>query len=343
MFTYTENNIFNAAIEAFKKNIDFPVNIEIKEKILNQNVVRFDGLLKVRIENMDLFFCTEVKTLINKATIGFLLQQKDHLPHHQLLITKYISTDMAEVLRKNEIQFIDTAGNAYINNYPLYIFIKGNKMPDIFIKTLPKRAFGLSGLKMIFALLLNDELIKKPFRTIAEEADVALGTVGWVMRDLRELGFLIDMGKQGEKLIQKEKLFNRWCIEYEEKLRPKLLIGRFTGPNNWWINYTLDPSYAQWGGEVAANKITKYLKPQVITLYVERNNYSNIIFKNKLRKDEKGDIEFLKRFWKLNKTNEFNGLVHPILIYADLLGTGIQRNIETAKVIYEKFIDRYIR
>ncbi|MBE3112412.1 MAG: hypothetical protein IMZ46_18205 [Acidobacteria bacterium] len=35
--------------------------------------------------------------------------------------------------------------------------------------------------------------------------------------------------------------------------------------------------------------------------------------------------------------------VHPLLIYADLVASGSDRNIETAKIIYEQHISRYLR
>jgi hypothetical protein len=40
---------------------------------------------------------------------------------------------------------------------------------------------------------------------------------------------------------------------------------------------------------------------------------------------------------------KYEDLVHPILIYADLLATGNERNIETAKIIYDKHILELIR
>lgn len=328
-----ENEIFNIALDTFKKNTCFPIDIKIKE---------CDKLLKIKIQGTDIFFCVDIKTTINKAAIGFLLQQKDKLPHQQLLIAKYITTYMAEDLRKNGIQFIDTAGNAYINHFPIYIYVKGNRPIDLFIQKQPKRVFKPTGLKMVYALLCNPDLINKPYRDIAKIADVALGTVGWIIRGLKELGFLIEMGKKGKKLLHKKELFNRWCTEYTEKLKPKLLLGRFNGPDNWWKNYNLNPEHAQWGGEVAAYKLTKYLKPQDIIIYVERNNYNTIILENKLRKDDKGEIELFERFWRLKGADEFNNAVHPMLIYADLTGTGNQRNVETAKVVYEQYIIGYI-
>ena len=39
----------------------------------------------------------------------------------------------------------------------------------------------------------------------------------------------------------------------------------------------------------------------------------------------------------------YEDLVHPILIYADLLATGNERNIETARMIYDQHIVQLIR
>lgn len=36
-------------------------------------------------------------------------------------------------------------------------------------------------------------------------------------------------------------------------------------------------------------------------------------------------------------------MVHPILVYADLIATGDPRNIEAAKIIYEAEVVQYIR
>ena len=186
-------------------------------------------------------------------------------------------------------------------------------------------------------------MIKKTYRYIAEITNVALGTVGWVLNDLINLGFVVEMGDRGKQLLKKEELFNRWCIDYNEKLRPKLLINKFTGHKDWWVHYKLNPEYAQWGGEVAANKLIKYIKPQDIIIYADHEKYKKVVIGNKLRKDTNGDIVFFEKFWKVDKNNEFKEIVNPVLIYADLINTRNQRAIETARIIYEKHINRHIR
>jgi hypothetical protein len=343
MINNIEDKIFNLAIDRFFKNTEIQLTVETEEKEKFSNNLRFDKPVKFRHQKKDLFYYVEIEPNINNAIIALLMRYKESLPHPLLFLTRYISNNIAEELKKNRIQFIDTAGNAYIDNYPLFVFIKGNKPNDKFFKDTPYRAFEPSGLKIIYTLLCDHYLIKKPYRYIAKIATVALGTVGWVINDLIKLGFAVDMGKKGRRLLKKEELFNRWSIVYNEKLRPKLLIDKFMGPEDWWNRYKLNPEYAQWGGEVAANKLTNYIKPASIILYTNRENYHNVLIENKLRKDINGDTELLERFWEFDKDDEFKETVNPILIYTDLINTGNQRDIETARMIYEKYINRHIR
>jgi hypothetical protein len=154
---------------------------------------------------------------------------------------------------------------------------------------------------------------------------------------------LLDMGKRGQRLIQKENLLQRWVTAYPEQLRPKLTLGRFRGEYGWWQQKTLDPFKAQWGGEVAAAKLTQYLQPQIITIYATPQELDQLLIKNRLKRDQTGDVEILKRFWKPAEIWKYEDLVHPILIYADLLATGNERNIETAKMIYDQHIVQLIR
>lgn len=92
----------------------------------------------------------------------------------------------------------------------------------------------------------------------------------------------------------------------------------------------MDPNLAQWGGEAAAAKLTRYLNPQEITLYVDKDNLAAVLIPHKLRKDPNGEVEILRRFWRPDAIPPHRDMVHPLLVYADLMGTGNQRNIETA-------------
>ncbi len=66
------------------------------------------------------------------------------------------------------------------------------------------------------------------------------------------------------------------------------------------------------------------------------------MIKNRLKKDPNGNIELLATFWNFEYQWQFKKLVPPLLIYADLMATANDRNIETAKIIYDEFLAQLI-
>ena len=302
-----------------------------------------DAAIRIAFQDMECYFAVEVKNTLTRATLGIAVQQLRKFPQRGILVTQYITPQMADLLKEMDIPFVDAAGNAYINEPPLFIFIKGNKLADIYRPGPLTRAFRPAGLQVVFVLLCNPGLENAPFREINKAAAVALGTVGWVMRDLKQMGYLIDMRKRGRRLIRKENLLTQWVTTYPEQLRPKQIIGSYKATNyNWWKNTDLKTFKAYWGGEIAAAMLTKYLKPQNTTIYTTQP-LGKLLLKNKIKKDPDGDIEILKVFWEFEYNWPHRNLVHPLLIYADLLATGDARNIETARIIYEQELTRFIR
>lgn len=339
---HLEEKIFRDAMEAFRKNI--PMQIEtLAQEPVYKNEFRPDRRIKMTIQGRVLDYFAEIKTAVTKATILPLMMKREKLNHPLLLIAKYVNAPMAERLRQDSLEFIDTGGNAFIHKPPLYIFVKGNRRPDFFEQAPLQRRFKPVGQRMIFAFLCNPGLVNKTYREIAAATEVALGTVGWIMKELTDLGFLFRRGKRGLKLVQREKLLLQWVNAYPEQLRPKQILGRYRGENGWWQQKKLEPLIAQWGGEVAAARLTQYLKPELITVYTTMPELDQFLLKNRLKRDIAGDVEILARFWTPVERREDDDLVHPILIYADLLATGNQRNRETAKMIYEQHVIRFIR
>jgi hypothetical protein len=339
-----EEEIFQLAAEALKNNVPLQNGIETLDLYpAVRPDFRFDRLIRMVIHGKELRYYAEIKANVTKAQRLLLLLNRQELEYPTFLIARHLNNETAEELRKNNFEFIDTAGNAFINNPPVFIFIKGNRPPETMAAQTPvKRVFKPAGLRMIFGFLCNPGLENKTYREIAAATGVALGTVDWITKELKELEFLIDRGKRGLKLIRKETLLQRWVTAYPEQLRPKQTLGRYKGLPNWWQQKRLVPRQAQWGGEVAAEKMTHYLRPELITIYAETQYFNQLLLENRLKTDITGDVEILERFWKVEEQQP-EELVPPLLIYADLLATGNQRNLETAKMIYEQNIVRLIR
>lgn len=53
-------------------------------------------------------------------------------------------------------------------------------------------------------------------------------------------------------------------------------------------------------------------------------------------------LEWRKPFWGLMPFEGRDDTVHPVLVYADLLATGDARCIETAQLVYDKYLARLL-
>lgn len=334
----TKNEIAKTAVRV----IEDTTGLQVKYQDSAQNRPgTYDGMIEIRNREFVKRYAVQVKARINRPGVSLIRDQLDNQLEKCLLVTGYVAPQMADLLKQNDIAFIDAAGNAYINDSPLFLFVKGNKRPEEFETTPLKRAFKTGGLRIIFALLCHTDLIDRPFREIAHQAGVALGTVAGIINELKEMGYVIDMGERGRKLINREDLLRRWVVAYPEQLRPKLLAGKYQAEQkDWWETAGMDDQTC-WGGEVAASILTGYLKPKRVTLYA-KDRAPKIILKNRLTKNPAGDIEILTAFWNVETGYSERNIVHPILVYADLMATGDPRNIETAGIIYEKEIARFV-
>ncbi|MBN2264582.1 MAG: hypothetical protein JW775_02090 [Candidatus Aminicenantes bacterium] len=342
---YELDELFYAALKAVRDNyVAAPIHADVlgKDLRIGQDI-GIDKLVKLTFGERQIEYYMEIKANLTRANIGQYVQRKKLLPGPLLIVANYINEAMAERLRENRIEFMDAAGNAYIDQPPIYIYTKGNKVKDKFLKAPPGRAFRPAGLKVVFVFLCDPPMINKNYPTIARTAGVALGNIGGIIMDLKREGFLVDRGKQGFKLIQKQRLLDRFVEDYPTRLRRKLLLGMFRGGPGWWGRKPLDLANAYWGGEVAAAIMTNYLKPQTATVYLKREGLNEFLLQNRLKKDDQGDVEILELFWDPAHLRDDKGLVHPILTYADLIATADQRNIEAAKIIYEQDVVRFVR
>lgn len=335
-----EEKILKKAVKVFERTIGLDVEFYNLMELENH-----DAFIDIELNDKKLHFSAEIKNTFTHAMIGPVVQDRKKNNNKTIIITNYITPQIADKLKGLNVPFMDTAGNAYIKERNLYIFIKGNRLETIPKNRLQTRAFKPTGLQAIYALLCNPGLEDANYREIAVTAGVALGTVGWVMQDLKSAGFIVDMGRRGRRLIQKEKLLVKWVTAYAEQLRPKKIIGRYNAADpDFWKHKDLPLDKAFWGGEVAATKLCEYLKPEVVTIYtIEEKALYEYMVESRFKKDTNGNVEILQTFWDENKEKPYNNLVHPLLIYADLLVTANPRNIETAEIIYEKELAELIR
>jgi hypothetical protein len=340
----TEHDILKGAIEAIRREAALRLNVV--ELDVKKGGKRIDAILQMPGRGVKLV--AEVKKWANHTNLGVIINQIQQVaaPSKGLLVADYINPNMAEGLKEAGVQFIDTTGNAYINQPPTFIYIKGIR-PEAQTVTRTKagKAFHPTGMKIVFAFLTDRELINAPYRKIAEQAQVALGTVGDVVHDLTAQDFLVeDVNGAQRQLAEFDLLLNKWVEAYPHKLREKQHLGTFTTANaNWWQTIKPERFGAAWGGEIAAAEYTKYLNPKDAVVYIRKADMPVFLKEARLKKIQANEphnvkIELMEPFWKQGNGAGQRGLVHPIIVYADLVATGDPRNLDTANKIREQYI-----
>ncbi len=302
---------------------------EIHAEWVNNGII--DGLIKVVINKKEYLFNAEVKKELRQYQLVQIKELRNEIPD-LIIVTEQIYPKIKEQLRILEIPYLEVNGNFFLKTDENFCLIDTNKKVTL-RKEKANRAFTKTGLKILFHLLNNPELVNQKQREIADMAGVALGNIPQVLNGLKETGYLLNL-KQGVYVWErKEDLINRWVNGYATELRPRLKIGTYAIKDDWQ-KIALDIDKTVWGGEPAADLLTNYLRPEKFTLYTKERNL-DLMKKYKLIPKEKGELDVFEMFWD-NKNND--NVAPPLLVYAELIIAGGKRNVETAQLIFNEYI-----
>jgi hypothetical protein len=349
VFTYTEleeimnkliqeQTLLQNALQSFRASAGItarPANARQRQNAVPEQ----SALLTLGVKGYEQTFAALVKPRLTNEGLGHVVAEfKRHAALPRLLVTHYVTPPQTEKLRQANVQFVDAAGNAFLNQPPLYVLVAGKRPPVSQVPNKTTRAFTTAGVKVVFVLLACPSLLTAPYREIAATAGVSLGAVSQVLEDLKQTGYLLKHAAKGRLWQKPAELMRRWSEAYSERLRPKLLLGRFRADQpDWWKEVQLPGLQACWGGEVAAAKLTKYLKPQIKTIYAPGKR-PRLQAQFGFYPDQAGDIELLKKFWTLDPLPTHPDVAPALLVYADLLATGDERNLATAQLLYDRYL-----
>jgi len=182
---------------------------------------------------------------------------------------------------------------------------------------------------------LNPQFLNQTQREIADITNVALGNIPLIINGLLENNFILKLNKYEYIINNYEELLNKWITEFEQTLKPTIFKQRFRfqNKNQDWRELQLNTEKTVWGGEPAGDIITNHLRPEKFTLYTKETT-RDLMINYKLLPDEEGDIWVYEMFW----TTGFNNIAPKELVYADLMINDDKRSKETAKLIFDEYI-----
>lgn len=205
------------------------VEIDVPPKLLRQ----FDAIATWKGPTQALRYLVELKRHLQHQDVAVVIDRlkrrraelpPNHARDRLLLLAPYVRPQQAEALERAGVDYLDLAGNAHLEAPGLFVHVEGRRARERrpAAPGRPQRAW----IKTVMALLVRPELAQAPYRTIAERADVALGTVATCMNDLTRRGLLV--GRKGNRRIaDRDALVALWVPAYVEGLRPRLDERRF--------------------------------------------------------------------------------------------------------------------
>ena len=318
---YRNNDFVYEAIASLEETTGILIAIESVRET-------YDVVLQINNESL---YCIAKKN----ATYSSIMSALKDINHskNNVIIAEYLTKKTAEKLKINNINYFDVSGNTFIKTKFLFVYVEGRKA-KVNKKTNQARAFQEAGLKLLLLLLSNPETLQFSYRKLAEKTGIALGSVSNIFKELEESHYLLKT-KNKRVLKNQVEIIERWVTAYNELLKPRSFRRRMRAIGNEFSTKNIinnSDINLYFGGEPGGELLTGYLKPKDYIIYTDEET-SKVAKELKLVPDEFGNIELYNKFWTDGLDLRNHNTAPPLVVYADLLGIGNNRNVETAKII----------
>jgi hypothetical protein len=340
----SEQEILYAALDKLNEltGLDYDVlkteEIELRHQI--------DALISIGAGKQKSKFKVEVKHELRSAQLPHILRQLDLVKGYApLIVSQYIPKPLKRELKELKVNYLEVAGNASIKTEEIFIFINDQPVTEVRLPAEGK-LWNPTGLKFLFAILQFPDLINQPYRKIAHYSGIALGTIGTLINELENEGYLKASGtgttKPHKFLEQRDRLIQKWAELFRTNLRHKLFKGtyRFMNQEHYSNWESIEQGDFLWGAENAGALLTNHLSPEKFTIYTKVST-SKLMKELKLVPDKNGKVEILEQFWEdTYQPNLIVRTVPVLLAYAELITSFDSRCQEAAERIKVKYLDK---
>lgn len=261
----------------------------------------------------------------------------------RLLLAPYVSRAMGERLREAGLFYADRSGNLFLAVGKHSALIEGKPAERT---RAVDRAWRAPSYQVLFAYLARPELLNRPVREAAEQANVSTSPVLQVRHKLIEHGWVLQRRNEHRWTpggLQQARDF--WLRGYQSTLRPSLLVGRWR-PRENAKNMELElfsQAFGQqfpfrWGGASAAYRLDgHYVSDRVVIHALQDVSAKAITSSLRMAPDAHGPIIVLRSPGPVALDSPDPTTVHPLLAWAELLEEGNDRASDAAQRLAHRF------
>jgi len=346
----TDLDPYRAAIQRWMPGVD----LRVPKKPLE----RFDGVMTWKGLQEPIRYLVEEKKHLRQQDVRVVVEQllrrrTEAGPEHQrdriLLLAPHIRAEQAAVLEHGQIDYVDLAGNAHLQLSGLLVHVEGRRPPKEAVRA-PRRP-NKGWIKMVMAILVRPDLVTVPYRILAEQADVALGTVAGCMNDLVARGLMHEV-KGVRQITDRAAVVALWVQAYVEALRPKLKERRFQirAATKQEIHEHLDAVLKKRGVQWAltgadAEQRKRFFRAEETEIYApphvfeDRATQKALVAQPAARGGNLLVIEPPGPLATLVNATEGPPLAPELLIYAELRYRGTEQALEAAEMLLPQVLN----
>lgn len=303
-----------------------------------------DGRIRVTTPTRKVVLPVEVKrTHLTRAVGEHLIRRAGEHPG-LLVMAPVVGRELAELFADHGINFVDLAGNCFVQIGEQYIArIQGQRAER---RPATEKVLRAPAYRVLFALLADPELVSATSRALAEAAGgVSPQTAVDLRKRLLARGVLLETrgglrwtpGRRSEALDM--------LLAGFPALMPGLVIGRYRAKQRTpeALEAELAPRLSSlgewcWGGGAAAMRLTGLYRGDRTIVYLREPDAAKVKALP-LVPDAEGEVVFLRAPGPLGVEGPEPDVAHPLLVYVDLLTEGHERAREAAAEVYRRYLD----
>lgn len=308
-----------------------------------------DIILDVETERGRLQFLVEVKPTLKRPLPEHLSLTRRRIGERFLLMSGYVNPSIAAILRGGKINFIDVLGNAHIH-VPGFVYVeKSGRKPLGRGEKQPTALLQPKGMRLLYVLLTERGALNHTVRFLSARAGISLERTVSSMREIRDKGYVRSAGLRKLELVNKRTLLELWLANYGDRLRPSLVLGSFKMskslggdvPEILLASFGRKPEAYALGGSLGAYQLTGYYRGDTTEIFVQEGMMGHVRKRLNLVPARETNVTLLHLF---SPAVMYGGeaapehVAHPLLLYAELLFQGGDREKETASLIYNRYL-----
>jgi hypothetical protein len=323
---------------AHLKALPFVRNAAFKTSLVD------DGSLRLATPTRAYDLPVEIKrTHLSQATAEHIVASRGKRKG-LLVLAPAVGRELAELFAEHHVNFVDLAGNCFVQLGNSYLAkVQGQRAVS---RPASEKSLRGPAYRVLFALLAEPSLVNGTARALATAAGgVSPQTANDVRARLLALGIVLkrraglswnpghrqqalDMFLNGFPTLMSTFVIGRYrAKQHDTKLLEESLSPRLAKIGEW-----------RWGGGAGAQRLTGFYRGERTLVYFREPDV-DAIKSLPLIADSSGDVVLMRAPGPLAFEGPNDEVVHPLLVYADLLMEGHDRAREAAAEVHRRFLE----